>query len=393
MCFSCAFHVLFMLLHVPSFSFIFLSFSFHFPFIFFPFLSFSFSFFSFSSILCHLFIVFSFFFFSFLQVLLFLGCSKSFFFCLDGLTISFYKLLCLKSIFWAVSEVHHWALFFSDVYFSISFHAFPFFPLFFLLFSFKNVSFSFCFSFSKSLAALQDSLGKSAHSELALFPLYWLVFTFPCGIVHILVMIKLRVVYGGWRVGQVLPSYQNPQSSLFSLLSSFSSCLLSAPLISSLVSPLPSSPLFLSLSSFSFFFFCLSLFPSFSVWCCVCDSVLCVSVCVVLCVCVCGVVCPLNTSPCVHSKRLRVCRQHAHMLFNMCAWCRHARGRVEWTHRGQGGVIASSANQNLPTQGYELTQEVHQRNQWILPIFSLRIGREQHVAVLFQQSWGTLRKE
>ena len=82
------------------------------------------------------------------------------------------------------------------------------------------------------LAALQDSLGKSAHSELALFALYWPVVTFPCGIVHILVMIRLRVVYGGRRVGQVLPSYQNrqksaldetadvPQSSLFSLLSS-----------------------------------------------------------------------------------------------------------------------------------------------------------------------------
>ena len=51
------------------------------------------------------------------------------------------------------------------------------------------------------------------------------VVTFPC-------MIRLRVVYGGWRVGQVLPPWQNrqisaldetadaPQSCLFSLLSS-----------------------------------------------------------------------------------------------------------------------------------------------------------------------------
>ena len=82
------------------------------------------------------------------------------------------------------------------------------------------------------MAALQDSLGKSAHSELALFALYWLVVTFPCGIVHILVMIRLRVVYSGRRVGQVLPSYQNrqisaldgtadaPQSSRSALLSS-----------------------------------------------------------------------------------------------------------------------------------------------------------------------------
>ena len=113
------------------------------------------------------------------------------------------------------------------------FHYFPFVLLFekcFFLFHFVSLfSFLGC---SKSVAALQDSLVKSAHAELALFALYWLVVTLPCGIVHILVMISLRVVYGGRRVGQVLPSYQNrqisaldetadaPQSSLFSLLSS-----------------------------------------------------------------------------------------------------------------------------------------------------------------------------
>ena len=47
------------------------------------------------------------------------------------------------------------------------------------------------------MAALQDSLGKTAHSELALLALYWLVVTFHFGIVHILVKIRLRVVYGG----------------------------------------------------------------------------------------------------------------------------------------------------------------------------------------------------
>ena len=49
------------------------------------------------------------------------------------------------------------------------------------------------------MAALQDSLGKSAHSELTLFALYWLVVTFPCGIVHIMVMIRLRVAW--WAAG------------------------------------------------------------------------------------------------------------------------------------------------------------------------------------------------
>ena len=102
--------------------------------------------------------------------------------------------------------------------------------------------FSFCFSFFFSrvlkIFGIQDSLGQSEHSELALFALYWLVVTFLCGIVHILVMIRLRVVCGGRRVGQVLPSYQNrqigafdetadaPQSGLFSLhLSSINICL------------------------------------------------------------------------------------------------------------------------------------------------------------------------
>ena len=48
------------------------------------------------------------------------------------------------------------------------------------------------------------------------------------------------------------------------------------------------------------------------------------------------------------------------------------------THKTQG-VIASSAHQNLPTLGYRLTPEVHQRTPWILQVFSLRIDREQHV--------------
>ena len=98
------------------------------------------------------------------------------------------------------------------------FFFFHFYSFIFLLFSFSEMflPFSFLFLFvlfsgaEKTVAALQDSLEKSAHSELALFALYWLV-TLPCGIVHILVMIRLRVVYGGRRVGQVLPSYQNRQ--------------------------------------------------------------------------------------------------------------------------------------------------------------------------------------
>ena len=39
-------------------------------------------------------------------------------------------------------------------------------------------------------------------------------------------------------------------------------------------------------------------------------------------------------TPCVRSKRPRVYWHHAHMLKHMCAWCRHARGRLECTHGG-----------------------------------------------------------
>ena len=50
-------------------------------------------------------------------------------------------------------------------------------------------------------------------------------------------------------------------------------------------------------------------------------------------------VCGFKTSPCVDSKRLRVCCHHAHMLKHMYAWCRHTRGRFECTH---GGVFEST---------------------------------------------------
>ena len=89
-------------------------------------------------------------------------------------------------------------------------------------------------------------MGKSAHSELALFALYWLVVTFPYGIVHILAMISMRVKsYLRTRIATLVPSMRRLThlslvSSLFSLLSS----LFSAP-----------SPL---LFSFIFSFFCSS---------------------------------------------------------------------------------------------------------------------------------------
>ena len=112
-----------------------------------------------------------------------------------------------------------------------------------------------------------------------------------------------------------------------------SSLLLHLPLSSCLVSP-PSSSLVLSRLSFSLSL-SLSLSPCGVVWCVVCVvccvlCVVCVVVVVVLllvvvCVCVCVRACcgtlkkrknPCvgpKTSPCVHSKRPRVCRHHAHL--------------------------------------------------------------------------------
>ena len=171
---------------------------------------------------------------------------------------------------------------------------------------------------------------------------------------------------------------------LISLIFSFILSLLSSLLLPScLVSSSPHSSC-LVLSSFDFFLSCLSssVFSSLSVFflcllslslpvsvcLChvVCDVVLCCvcrcgrGVCLV-CVCVFGVLCVCvlrhaektvenpcvvsKTPPCAHSIRLRVCRHHAHMCFNMCAWCRYTRVRFECTH---GGVFESTHGGSSP---------------------------------------------
>ena len=55
-----------------------------------------------------------------------------------------------------------------------------------------------------------------------------------------------------------------------------------------------------------------------------------------------------KTSPCVHSKRHRVCRHHAHMLKHPGRFERTHGDVFEWTHE-EHGVIVSSAHLNLPT--------------------------------------------
>ena len=162
----------------------------------------------------------------------------------------------------------------------------------------------------------------------------------------------------------------------------FLSCLVFSCLVLSLF-------LCLSLSlSVSVFFLCLSLCfclslslcLSVSVWCCV---LWCCVVCVVWCVARLGT---QKKPPCVDAKRPRVYRHHAHMCYHMCAWCRYTRGRFASTHgslffgrtHGGQGVIVSAAYQNLATCGHHVLQRFTTRNQWILPIFSLRTGRESN---------------
>ena len=78
-------------------------------------------------------------------------------------------------------------------------------------------------------------------------------------------------------------------------------------------------------------------------------------------------VCPHKTPPCVRSKRPRVHRHHAHMCFNMCAWCRYTRGRIERTH---GGVLSGHTESSpvlltkkSPRTVLTCTREVHQKER------------------------------
>ena len=153
-----------------------------------------------------------------------------------------------------------------------------------------------------------------------------------------------------------------PVSSLFLSRLLFSCLVLSSLFLSCLVF----SCLSLSLSLLLYLLFLsLSLSVSVSVWCCV------LWCCVVCGRCGRGVV--VGRGVC-----LFVC------VF-VCVAARLKKKRekkpegVLYVHTGEQWVIVGSAYQNLPTYGYQVPSEVHLRNQWIFTIFSLRIGREQHV--------------
>ena len=96
-------------------------------------------------------------------------------------------------------------------------------------------------------------------------------------------------------------------------------------------------------------------------------------------------VCPSTTSLCVRSKRPRVCRDHAHTCFDMCAWCRYTRGRFERTH---GDVLnghtrrrrqrhTTTHNNTTPHNTTQPTQH-NQPTQHILPTQHNRHNTAQH---------------
>ena len=97
-------------------------------------------------------------------------------------------------------------------------------------------------------------------------------------------------------------------------------------------------------------------------------------------------VCPHKTPPWVRSKRPRVHRHHAHMCFNMCAWCRYTWKRIERTH---GGVLSGHTESSpvlltkkSPRTVLTCPREVHQKERKNLAHFFLSLGgvcREQHV--------------
>ena len=154
-----------------------------------------------------------------------------------------------------------------------------------------------------------------------------------------------------------------------------------------LFSPLFFSPLFSflsSLSSFSVFFLCL----------CLRVLVACVSPCVfVWCGVVCAVWCGTLKTPCVDSKRPRVCR--------------YTRGRFESTHGKRfesthGGHRQLCLPKNCPRRAVTWPHRFTESNHWMLPMFKfekrsrttcsrfLQSFASPDEAVKVQLSWGSV---
>ena len=101
---------------------------------------------------------------------------------------------------------------------------------------------------------------------------------------------------------------------------------------------------------------------------------------------VCGVA-RSKTPPCVDSKRLCLYIQNVPVRASNRSTCLNRYGRGPSTHGDVlrrfestfGGTPPVQLTKKSPTWSYHLAPEVHQRNERILPIYSVRMGREQHV--------------
>ena len=177
---------------------------------FFYLLSFLFSFILFHFVPFSFHVLFMFFSCSFHCLFIFLTCSFSIFFhyCLSLFSFSFFQFL-----FMFFSFPFHF-LSFSFIFFH--FRSFSFIFVHFLSFSFIFLHF---LSFSFSLLGARNLIFLCLNL-FPFFPRFFPPFFFlalPVGhqlvTIWVSVKIRLRVVYGGRRVGQVLPSYQNRQIS------------------------------------------------------------------------------------------------------------------------------------------------------------------------------------
>ena len=140
---------------------------------------------------------------------------------------------------------------------------------------------------------------------------------------------------------------------------------------------------------FHLLFSCLSsclLLSSFSVSVCLSIRVLfCVvaAAAVVVCVswCVWCVWCDiLEKTPRVYVQNVPMCTGTTPASVTTCGRGAGTHGDVFSTDTAERErVIVSSAYQNLPTQGYHVTQRFTKSNHWILQVSCLRIGREHHV--------------
>ena len=86
--------------------------------------------------------------------------------------------------------------------------------------------------------------------------------------------------------------------------------------------------------------------------------------------------CPSKAPLCVHSKRLRVNWQHAHMCLNMWTRCQYTRGRLYCTHRGalDGHTAIFSARHTTHHTVHTTHNHTHHRTQHT----QLRLHKHKH---------------